>query len=135
MHVMLIGKLTHLKYVTARDKLLSLGVRSVRNWTPMGFALHAGRSSFGGLGASVPASDAAIQPLEEPTGDETGPASTTDGVSASDPGAEPRAERLYLAAEAREYVESLDLDEPLLLRREELVRGWPVNDPSLPRDR
>lgn len=121
-HVMLIGKLTHLKYVTARDKLLSLGVRSVRNWTPMGFALHAGRSSFGGLGASVPASDAAIQPLEEPTGDETGPASTTDGVLASDPGAEPRAERLYLAAEAREYVESLDLDEPLLLRREELVR-------------
>ncbi|RSL47923.1 hypothetical protein CEP54_013169 [Fusarium duplospermum] len=34
-HVMLIGKLTHLKYVTARDKLLSLGVRSVRSWTPM----------------------------------------------------------------------------------------------------
>lgn len=121
-HVMLIGKLTHLKYVTTRDKLLSLGVRSVRNWTPMGFALHAGRSSFGGLGVSVPASDAAIQPLEEPTGDETGPASTTDGVLASDPGAEPRAERLYLAAEAREYAESLDLDEPLLLRREELVR-------------
>lgn len=30
-HVMLIGKLTHLKYVTARDKLLSLGVWSVRN--------------------------------------------------------------------------------------------------------
>lgn len=121
-HVMLTGKLTHLKYVTARDKLLSLGVRSVRNWTPMGFALHAGRSSFGGLGASVPASDAAIQPLEEPTGDETGPTSTTGGVLASDPGAEPRVERLHLAAEAREYVESLDLDESLLLRREELVR-------------
>ena len=121
-HVMLIGKLTHLKYVTARDKLLSLGVRSVRNWTPMGFALHANRSSFGGLGASLPASDAAIQPLEEPTGDETGPASTTDGVLVSNPGAEPRAERLDLAAEAREYVESLDLDDSLLLRREELVR-------------
>ena len=121
-HVMLIGKLTHLKYVTARDKLLSLGVRSVRNWTPMGFALHADRSSFGGLGSSVPASDAAIQPLEEPTGDETGPASTTDGVSASDPGVEPRAEELDLAAASREYIESLDLDESLLLRREELVR-------------
>ncbi|KAK1826924.1 P-loop containing nucleoside triphosphate hydrolase protein [Podospora conica] len=121
-HVMLVGKLTHLKYVTARDKLLSLGVRSVRNWSPMGFALHAGRASFGGLGASVPASDAAIQPSEEPAGDETGPASTTDAVLASDPGAEPRAEGLNLAAEAREYVESLDLDESLLSRREELVR-------------
>ena len=121
-HVMLTGKLTHLKYVTARDKLLSLGVRSVRNWTPMGFALHVGRSSFGGFGASVPASDAAIQPLEEPTGIEMGPASTTDAVLAPDPGAEPRAEGFDLAAGAREYVESLDLDEPLLLRRDELVR-------------
>ncbi|KAJ4200796.1 hypothetical protein NW759_015822 [Fusarium solani] len=121
-HVMLIGKLTHLKYVTARDKLLSLGVRSVRSWTPMGLALHADRSSFGGLGASVPASDAAVQPLAESTRDETDLAITTDGVSGSDPGSEPRAERLDLAAEARKYVESLDLDESLLLRRDELVR-------------
>ncbi|KAI8669858.1 AAA-23 domain-containing protein [Fusarium sp. Ph1] len=30
-HVMLISKLTYLKYITARDKLLSLGVRSVRS--------------------------------------------------------------------------------------------------------
>ncbi|KAK3310152.1 P-loop containing nucleoside triphosphate hydrolase protein [Chaetomium strumarium] len=121
-HVMLTGKLTHLRYVTARDKLLSLGVRSVRKWTPMGLALHAGRSSFGGLGASVPASDAAVQPSEEPTRDETGLATTTDGVSGSDPAAELRAERLDLAAEVREFVESLDLDESLLLRRDELVR-------------
>lgn len=121
-HVMLIGKLTHLKYVTARDKLLSLGVRSVREWTPTGLALYADRSSSGGLGASVPASDAAVQPLEEPTRDETGVATTTDGVLGSNLGAEPQAERLDLAAEAREYVELLDLGESLLLRRDELVR-------------
>ncbi|KAF4974310.1 hypothetical protein FZEAL_8769, partial [Fusarium zealandicum] len=121
-HVMLIGKLTYLKYVTARDKLLSLGVRSVRSWTPVGPALHADRSSSGCLGASVPASDAAVQPLEEPTRDETDLAITTDCVSGSDPGNEPRAERLDLAAEARKYVESLDLDESLLSRRDELVR-------------
>ncbi|RSL79729.1 hypothetical protein CEP52_017488 [Fusarium oligoseptatum] len=121
-HVMLIGKLTHLKYVTARDKLLSLGVRSVRSWTPMGLALHANRSSSGGLGASVPASDAAVQPLEEPTRDEADLAITTDSVSGSDPSSEHQSERLDLAAEAREYVESLDLDESLLLRRDELVR-------------
>ncbi|KAH6959652.1 hypothetical protein BKA56DRAFT_501499 [Ilyonectria sp. MPI-CAGE-AT-0026] len=121
-HVMLLGDLTHLRYLTARDRLLSLGVRSVRNWTPMGFALHADRPSFGGLGASVPASDAAVQPLEEPAKDETGLDTTSDGVSGSDPGTEPRAARLDLAAEAREYVESLELDESLLLRRDELVR-------------
>ncbi|RSL78272.1 hypothetical protein CDV31_017277, partial [Fusarium ambrosium] len=121
-HVMLTGKLTHLKYVTARDKLLSLGVRSVRSWTPMGLALHADRSSSGGLGASVPASDAAVQPLEETTRDEADLAITTYGVSGSDPGSKHQSERLDLAAEAREYVESLDLDESLLLRRDELVR-------------
>ncbi|KAK0701398.1 hypothetical protein B0T21DRAFT_353672 [Apiosordaria backusii] len=120
-HVMLLGKLTHLKYVTARDKLLSLGVRSVRNWAPMGFAssLHTSPSLFGGLGASVPASDAAVQRLEEPTKYET---TATNGAFGSGPGVEPLAERLDLAVAAREYVESLDLDESLLLRRDELVR-------------
>ncbi|KAL6407231.1 hypothetical protein AUP68_10060 [Ilyonectria robusta] len=113
-HVMLLGELTHIKYVTARDKLLSLGVRSVRSWTPMGFAFHANRPLFG-LGASVPASDAAIQPLEESAEDANGPDISSDGVSSSDPGTEPRAARLDLATEAREYVESLELDESLLL--------------------
>ncbi|KAK5988331.1 Cytochrome P450 monooxygenase [Cladobotryum mycophilum] len=121
-HVMLIGELTHLKYVTARDRLLSLGVRSVRNWTPMGFALHADRPSFGGLGASVPASDAAVQPSEVPAKDKTGPDATSDGVSGSNSGAEPWTATLNLALEAREYVKSLELDESLLLRQDELVR-------------
>ncbi|KAH6621144.1 hypothetical protein B0J18DRAFT_491466 [Chaetomium sp. MPI-SDFR-AT-0129] len=124
-HVMLTGKLTHFKYATARDKLLSLGVRSVRSWTPNGLTLRAERSSFGGLGGSVPASDASVQPLEEePTGDETD-LGTTDDAPGSDPSAdvaEPLAESLDLIAEVRGYVESLDLDESLSSRRDELVR-------------
>lgn len=115
-HVMLLGELTHLKYVTARERLLSLGVRSVRDWTPVAFALRAG------FGASVPASDAAVQLLEEPAKDETGPDITSDIVSDSDLDSELRTGKLDLAGEVRDYVESLDLDESLLLRRDELTR-------------
>ncbi|KAK3989399.1 P-loop containing nucleoside triphosphate hydrolase protein [Cladorrhinum sp. PSN332] len=124
-HVMLLGKLTQLKYATARDKLLSLGVRSVRNWTPMGFALHTQQTTFGGLGASVPASDAAVHTLEEPIKDEAdkpSPEAMANSVSGFDPGTELQAERLDLVAEARQYVASLDLDESMLSRRDELVR-------------
>ncbi|KAM0420886.1 hypothetical protein ACHAPT_011275 [Fusarium lateritium] len=121
-HVMVLGELTHLKYLKAREKLLSLGVRSVRKWTPAGLALHADRPSFSGLGTSVPESDATVQPLEEPGNDETGPGTASNDVSGSDPGTEPRATRLDLAAEAGEYVKSLELDESLRSRRDELVR-------------
>ncbi|KAK7429694.1 hypothetical protein QQZ08_003720 [Neonectria magnoliae] len=121
-HVMLLGELTLLKYVTARDKLLSLGVRSVRDWTPIGLAIRADHRSYGGLGASVPVSDAAAQPLEEPADDKIGPDTTSDNISGSDPGTKPRAQGLSLATEVREYVESLELDGSLLLRRDDLVR-------------
>ncbi|KAH7157962.1 P-loop containing nucleoside triphosphate hydrolase protein, partial [Dactylonectria estremocensis] len=124
-HVMLLGELSRVKYVTARDKLLSLGVRSVRNWTPIGLALKADHQSFGGLGTSAPASDGAAQRLGEPAIEETGPDKTKDGVPGPEPvqpETEPRAPRLDLAAEARKYVESLELDESLFSRREELVR-------------
>ncbi|KAF4440346.1 hypothetical protein F53441_12294 [Fusarium austroafricanum] len=121
-YVMLIGKLTHLGYAKAREKLLSLGVRSVRDWTPMGLTLKTNRSSFGGLGASVPASDAAVQPVEELVTDEAGLSATTHEISSSDLAVGPRNETLHLISEARGYVESLCLDESLVLRRDELVR-------------
>ncbi|KAK4176143.1 P-loop containing nucleoside triphosphate hydrolase protein [Triangularia setosa] len=123
-HVMLLGKLTHFKYAMARDKLLSLGVRSVRNWIPPRFAFHTGRPPFSGLGSSVPASDAAAQRLEEPTNNEAGLATITDRISGSMSRAEPQAKTraLDLIAEAREYVDSVDLNEPLLLRRDKLVQ-------------
>lgn len=121
-HVMLLGDLTHFKYATARDKLLSLGVRGVRRWTPLGFALNTDGPSLG-LGTSVPTSDASVQPLEEPA-DETAKTdlkAPSHSASDADPDTEPAA-KLDLAAEAREYVESLELDESLLSRRDELVR-------------
>jgi recombinational DNA repair ATPase RecF len=121
-HVMLIGNLTHLKYVTARDKLLSLGARSVRNWTPAGLFSKSLQPSSSGLGSSVPASDIAIQVCKEPTKNERCLATITNGPLTSDATAHPRVERLDLKAEVHEYVDSVDLDQSLLLRREELVR-------------
>ncbi|KAK4466212.1 hypothetical protein QBC42DRAFT_329252 [Cladorrhinum samala] len=121
-HVMILGRLTNQKYVAARDKLLSLRVRSVRDWAPMGFALHANHRPSGHLGASAPASDAAIQPLEEPTGNGGDVAPMVDGDPGSGLGIEGQVERLDLASEARGYVESIDLDDSLLSRKEDLVR-------------
>ncbi|PKK50214.1 hypothetical protein CI102_4326 [Trichoderma harzianum] len=122
-HVMLVGERNLLQYITARDMLTSqqLEARSVRKWAPMGFALDADHTTFGGLGASVPESDAAVQLSETFTGDEEIPDMTRDGIS-TDANIEPPAAKLDLAAEARKYVESLELDENFLSRRHELVR-------------
>ena len=122
-HVMLTGKLTRRDYFTARDKLLGMGVRNVRSWTPMGLSLHSDRSVAGGLGASVPASDSTIQlPEEGMTSSETDLHTTTDGDSGFDSASANECKRVGLAAEAREYATSLDLDEDLLLRVDDLVR-------------
>ncbi|KAM6477926.1 P-loop containing nucleoside triphosphate hydrolase protein [Trichoderma sp. SZMC 28011] len=122
-HVMLVGERNHLQYITARDMLTSpqLEARSVRKWTPAGFALNADYTSFGGLGASVPESDAAVQLPQTFAGDEESPDTTRHGVS-TDANVESPAAKLDLAAEARKYVESLELDENFLSRRNELVR-------------
>ncbi|KAL7803987.1 hypothetical protein V8C43DRAFT_266511 [Trichoderma afarasin] len=122
-HVMLVGERNHLQYITARDMLTSpqLEARSVRKWTPTGFTLNADHTSFGGLGASVPDSDAAVQLLETFAGDEESLDTTRHGVS-TDANIESPAAKLDLAGEARKYVESLELDENFLSRRDELVR-------------
>ncbi|KAF3065597.1 hypothetical protein CFAM422_009645 [Trichoderma lentiforme] len=122
-HVMLVGEHSHLKYITARDRLTSpqLEARSVRKWTPTGFALNADYTSFGGLGASVPESDAGVQLSETFAGDEEIPDTTRDCISTDANVASPAA-KFDLAAEARKYVESLELDENFLSRRDELVR-------------
>lgn len=122
-HVMLVGERNLLQYIMARDMLTSqqLEARSVRKWTPAGFALDADHTTFGGLGASVPESDAAVQLSETFTGDEEIPDMTRDDVS-TDVNIESPAAKLDLAAEARKYVESLELNENFLSRRDELVR-------------
>ncbi|ESU08359.1 hypothetical protein FGSG_14023 [Fusarium graminearum PH-1] len=117
-HVMLLGDLSHLKYVMARDKLLSLGARSVRDWNPMGFKSHSDRAA---LGSSVPASDVSFQPLEEPREIED---TTGNRVSSSALDYQPRANKLDFAAEAREMIQvshglvDQDEDEDLQLNYE-----------------
>lgn len=119
-HVMLIGQLTHHKYIMARDKLVSLGVRSVRKWSPVCFSLAVDRSSVGGLGGSVPLSDAALQSLDKI--DKMDQLATDLDVSKSVSSTAPRIERLDLAIETRKYVEMVDLDQHLHVRRDQLVR-------------
>jgi hypothetical protein len=117
MHVMLIGNLNHLKYATARDKLLSLGVRSVRNWTPAGL-FSKSLQPPSSLGFSIPASDVAIQICKKPAKNENCVAATTDEPLTSDATADPRVERLDLNAEVHDYVDSVDLDQFLLLNQD-----------------
>ncbi|WXC51115.1 hypothetical protein QX201_010819 [Fusarium graminearum] len=121
-HVMLLGKPNHLNYVTARDSLLSLGARSVRDWTQTKYLSKSNQRPLDTLGSSVPTSDAAVQPLDEPmiTLEDLAMASDADSGTTLD--AQPEVKTLDLIAEAREYVELLDLDESLSSRRDELVR-------------
>lgn len=121
-HVMLIGSLTHLKYVTARDKLLSLGARSLRNWTPAGLFSKSLLPPSSGLGFSVPASDVATQVCKKPTENEICPATPTDVPLTSDTTTNPRVEKLDLNTEVHDYVDSVDLDQSLLSRKDDLVR-------------
>ncbi|KAL7806883.1 P-loop containing nucleoside triphosphate hydrolase protein [Trichoderma gracile] len=120
-HVMLMGELTLRRYATARDRLVSLGARSVRQWNPTGFATNNERLSPGRLGASVPASDAAIQVPEVLNKDDTESDISRGGASSGLVTQSPLS-NLDIAAEAREFVESLQLDASLRLRRDELVR-------------
>ncbi|TFB05308.1 putative DNA double-strand break repair Rad50 ATPase [Trichoderma ghanense] len=126
-HVMLLGDLTLRRYATARDRLVSLGARSVRQWNPTGFAVRNEHLSPGRLGASAPASDAAIQIPEVLNKDDTN-SETSRGRYTSRDGSSsglvtgPPTSTLDPAAEAREFVESLQLDASLRMRREELVR-------------
>lgn len=120
-HVMLLGDLTLRRYATARDKLASLGARSVRQWDPRGFGLLDERPSSGQLGASAPASDATIQVTEVLNKDDTeldgGRDSTSSGLVVESPPSSPD-----IAAEAREFVESSQLGASLRMRRDELAR-------------
>ena len=116
-HVMITGKPTQFEYLTAGDKLRTLGVRSVRKWIPPAFRLQADRSSFGG------ASDAAVPHLEKPDQSrEMDPTATTNSALGTDPGAGPENKSVDFVTGVRTYVESLDLDQFLYSRRDELVR-------------
>ncbi|EJT72132.1 hypothetical protein GGTG_09000 [Gaeumannomyces tritici R3-111a-1] len=120
-HVMLLGEMSRFKYATARDNLLTLGARSVRDWSPMG-PVNGGNRASGGLGASIPESDAAIQELEQPAEDLVA-RDTESGVPAPSPTeiAEPT-QQLDLGAEVGEYIDSISLDPSLEPRRKQLTQ-------------
>ncbi|KAG8665370.1 hypothetical protein FPOAC2_10448 [Fusarium poae] len=111
-HVMLLGELNHHNYITARHSLLSLGARSVREWNQSNYTLGSKRRPLENLGSSVPTSDIAVQPLED---------LRNDGLR-SNPCAQPEIRIIDIDEEARQYVETVDLDASLLSRRDELLR-------------
>lgn len=122
-HVMILGKPTQFQHPMASDKLRTIGVRSVRKWIPPAFGLQADRSSFGGFGAPVPACDTAVQPLEKTDQSrEMGSTATTHNALANDPGAGSEDKSVDFSTEVLKYVGSLDLDQSLYSRRDELVR-------------
>ncbi|KAL8415285.1 hypothetical protein RB594_006218 [Gaeumannomyces avenae] len=121
-HVMLLGEMSRFKYATARDNLLTLGARSVRDWSPMGPVINSGNRASGGLGASIPESDAAIQETEQPAEDLVA-RDTESGAPALSPTeiAEPT-QQLDLGAEVGEYIDSISLDPSLEPRRKQLIQ-------------
>ncbi|KLU92551.1 hypothetical protein MAPG_11496, partial [Magnaporthiopsis poae ATCC 64411] len=122
-HVMILGELTRYKYTTARDHLLSIGARSVRNWNPMGPVVQEHNRASGGLGSSIPASDAAIQEPEQPAEDSV-VGDTKSGVSVTPQFEMGQSSRpLDLGAEAQDYINSVSLDSSLEPRRKELVQA------------
>ncbi|KAK7742262.1 hypothetical protein SLS53_004405 [Cytospora paraplurivora] len=135
-HVMLTGELNQFKYVTARDRLLSHGARSVRNWSPMNPVLQSDhRTDLYLLGASVPASDSGLsrtgasgERAEEAQSDtiyseyEEPQEPTTVREGSAEPQSNPQTLSLDLGQYAQEYVEALDLDPSLSSRRDDLIQ-------------
>lgn len=136
-HVMLLGDLTRYKYVAARDRLVQMGVRSVRHWSPTMPKLVGEYSpawnvaSARILGASVPASDQPAQMGADTDFDEqvaegqTAPANGHDTEAPRTqikPLAQPERQQLNLPEQVRRYVDLLDLDESLDGRRNDLVK-------------
>ncbi|KUI62358.1 Nuclease SbcCD subunit C [Cytospora mali] len=135
-HVMLTGELTQLKYVTARDKLLSHGARSVRNWSPITPLLQSNhRADFHLIGATVPASDSGLsrtrtsaERAEEAQSDllvqpehEDPQEPTTSIEGSEEPESILQMHPLDLDQHAQGYVEVLNLDASLSNRRNELI--------------
>ncbi|KAI0473021.1 P-loop containing nucleoside triphosphate hydrolase protein [Xylariaceae sp. FL0804] len=128
-HVMLVGALTRFTYLTARDKLLSLGALSVREWAPVAPMLHRQEQGYlQGLGATAPASDAGIlrnsaEFSRESPATELGSNLTTQQVSSSLDAPEPSLEVKSINPTdfVQDYITDLELDTSLDRRREALV--------------
>lgn len=130
-HVMLLGELTRFRYAVARDKLIALGARSVRSWSPMAPRFQS-TVALQGLGSSAPASDASLQqqPRNEPDADVDDVPSTADGNAISPPqenplvlaSSPPQPQQVDIREQVERYVEALELDESLEKSRGLLVQ-------------
>lgn len=125
-HVMLLGDLTRFRYAAARDKLVSLGARSIRSWSPLAPRLQ-DTAIVQGLGTSTPASDiSAAKPNFESNGDviEATPSrqnTATDIVDTSlvpDPA---QSQTVDVWEQATRYVAAVDLDKSLQESRDLLL--------------
>ncbi|KAL6925355.1 hypothetical protein FSST1_002629 [Fusarium sambucinum] len=118
-HVMLLAKPAHINYVTARDSLFSLGARSIRDVTRM----NTNQMRLKDLASTTPTSDIEVQYSEEPFQIENSLTEPSHIALKSNLSALPTIKALDIDAEAREYVESLDLDASLGSQRDDLVRA------------
>lgn len=126
-HVMLLGDLTPLTYAAARDKLVSLGARSIRSWSPVAPAFR-GTVKLQGLGASTPASDSSLHQsnLASSEGmDDVGTDDQTAALGSTDPtppAFPPQPQCLDIREQVAAYMKVIDLDKSLEESRELLVR-------------
>ncbi|KAH9905379.1 P-loop containing nucleoside triphosphate hydrolase protein [Xylariomycetidae sp. FL2044] len=127
-YVMVLGELSRFTYLSARDKLLSLGARGVREWRSSASLLSSSESNLPAvysLGAYSPASDReAMLDTTNTSGEHlTLPQAHPDVVeNLSEPSAAMQSVEVDPAQYVREYIQSLELDENLDKQREVLVR-------------
>ncbi|KAK8173031.1 hypothetical protein BKA80DRAFT_29004 [Phyllosticta citrichinensis] len=126
-HVMLLGDLTRFRYAAARDKLVSLGARSIRSWSPLAPRLQS-TAILQGLGTSTPASDISVaQPnlesgadvVEAIPGEPNAAADMVGSVLAPDPS---QSQPVDVWEQATRYVAALDLNRSLEQSRDSLLQ-------------
>lgn len=126
-HVMLLGDLTRFRYAAARDKLVSLGVRSIRSWSPLAPRLQ-DTAILQGLGTSAPASDiSAAQPnldsdggvVEAEPDKQKAAADIVDTRLSPDPA---QSQTVDVWEQATRYVAAIDLNKSLERSRDLLLQ-------------
>lgn len=126
-HVMLLGDLTRFRYAAARDKLVSLGARSIRSWSPLAPRLQ-DTAILQGLGTSIPASDiSAAQPnlesdggvVEAEPGRQNAAADIVDTRLSPDPA---QSQTVDVWEQATRYVSAIDLNKSLEQSRDLLLQ-------------
>ncbi|CAN8103517.1 unnamed protein product [Discula destructiva] len=122
-HVMLLGNLTRFRYAAARDKLICLGARSIRNWSPLAPKLQS-TIIVRGLGVSTPTSDSLVaQPDLESLGDvvEATPgkqSATANAIDAALASVASQSQQVDLWEQLNRYVAALELEKSLGQSRE-----------------